>query len=90
MTFTEEDVKAMQADLAAVREHVHRLMLVGKIVASHRKSNRTVSEYKKSLQLGAEKFDLIGDMYERKDGAELEDECEQNVQDRGIRALRTR
>ena len=36
VTFTEEDVIAMQADLATVREHVHKLILAGNIVASHR------------------------------------------------------
>ena len=36
VTFTEEDVAAMEADFAAVCEHVHKLMFVGKIVTPHR------------------------------------------------------
>ena len=34
--FTEEEVTAEHAELAALREYVHKLMLVGEIVVSHR------------------------------------------------------
>ena len=36
ISFTEHDVIAMHAELAAIRERVHKLILVREIVASHR------------------------------------------------------
>ena len=36
MPFTEENIIATRAKLAAVGENVHKLMLVGEIFASHR------------------------------------------------------
>ena len=47
-----EDVVAMQASFASFREHVHKLKEVGKTFASNRTNNCTISESKKSLQLG--------------------------------------
>ena len=146
---------AMQGELAAVHQHVHKLMFVWKIVAcvwsplsaeyesigygfqyycswsaEHEKqfvpcprlrlriwsheigsafpspasplilhtraesvgcSNWTVSECKKSFQLGAEKMDLIGEIYGRRGSAGLEDECSGSRSlDRGVWTLRTR
>ena len=37
MFFTEGEVTAVQAELAVLREHGHKLMLVGEMVASYRK-----------------------------------------------------
>ena len=36
MPFTEAKITAMQAEIVAFREHVHKLMVVGEIVASNR------------------------------------------------------
>ena len=36
IAFTERDITAMLAELAAIRKHVNRLSMVRRIIASHR------------------------------------------------------
>ena len=36
MSFVEKEVTALQAELAELREHVHKLVLVGESVAFHK------------------------------------------------------
>ena len=49
MLFAKEDVVAMQTDLAALCEHVRKLMLAGKIYVSHRIKQLHGPKSKKSL-----------------------------------------
>ena len=36
MAFTEQEVAAMHAELAAIRERIHKLILTREVAASHR------------------------------------------------------
>ena len=59
IVYIEDEIKAMHADSAAVREHVHSLILSRKHVASHRKQcmshTCTDSKCEKGLQHDAER-----------------------------------
>ena len=73
-TSTEEVVIAVRAASAAVREDVHKLMLVEGSVVSHRILH-TAARFpsaKKRLKLSTEKLDLNSEMYGRRYSTGLE------------------
>ena len=62
--FTKINVIVMQTDLAALREHVYKLMLVGEVVACHRiKQLPSLPLPEKHAQRSGERIDLIGDIH---------------------------
>ena len=60
--YSEEDMKAIQANLYAIREEMHRLMLKGRHVVFHKKNASTYFRCEKSLLSGTRKMDLTEEL----------------------------
>ena len=60
MTFIELSVITMLADLAAVREHVHKRILIRELAASHKLEQMPRVRMLENKQFGREKVFLVG------------------------------